>query len=166
LVTLRMTVSLALADVPGAGSTPTTVQLAGTKTFWYFVVAETRSTSVKPRAFSLFSAILAFSPVRSGTVIGPDATVAVVSGEEAADEGALAVHDGMLDCDWVTVTVAGGLAVLPPHAATVSATATAQVVIEEIFRFTVEERITSRCLMSSIAKTCELPIHPFIRSAY
>jgi hypothetical protein len=143
---------------------PTTVQLAGTKTFWYFSVADTRLTSVKPRDFSLFSAIFAFSPVRSGTVIGPDTTEVVVSGEEATDEGALAVHDGILDCDCVTVTVAGGLAVLPPQAATVSATANAPVAIEAVLLFTVEERITSYCPVEFDCENMQLaklPTHTF-----
>lgn len=121
LVTLRMTVSLALTVVPGAGSMATTVQLAGTNTFWYFSVAETRSMSVKPRALSLFSAIFAFSPVRSGIVIGADATGLVVSGELKTDDGVLELHDGVLDWDCVTVTVEVGLDVVPPHAAIVNA---------------------------------------------
>jgi hypothetical protein len=144
-----MTVSLALTVVPGAGSMATTVQLAGTKTFWYFSVAETRSMSVKPRALSLFSAIFAFSPVRSGIVIGADATGLVVSGELKTDDGVLELHDGVLDWDCVTVTVEVGLDVVPPHAAIVNATATATanvpVAIAAVFRFTVEERITARC---------------------
>lgn len=94
----------------------TTVQLAGTNTFWYFGFAEASSTFVNPSALSLFSAILAFCPVRSGMVSGPDAAGLVV-------DGALAFHDGTLGSDFVTVTVEGGLDVLPPQAATVSATA-------------------------------------------
>jgi hypothetical protein len=120
---------------------PTTVQFAGTNTFWYFEVAEASSTFVNPRAFSLFSAILAFCPVRSGMVIGP-AAAGVVDGSLLIDDGALAVHDGMLGSDFVTVTVEGGLDVLLPQAATVTATAHTAAANWTIFRFTVAERIT------------------------
>jgi hypothetical protein len=158
LVTLRITVSPALIAVPGAGSMATTVQLAGTKTFWYFSVAETSSTSVKPRALSLFSAIFAFSPVRSGIVIGADATGVVVSGELVTEDGSLELHDGELDWDCVTVTVEGGLDVLPPQAAIVSATANVPVAIAAVFRFTVAERITVHCSDDPDSKNCESPI--------
>lgn len=114
---------------------PTTVQFAGTNTFWYFEVAEASSTFVSPRDFSLFSAIFAFCPVRSGMVIGPDMTDVV--GALAIDGGALAFHDGALGADFVTVTVEGGLAVLPPQATTASAIADAAIVDWAIFRFTV-----------------------------
>ena len=96
----------------------TTVQFAGTNTFWYFGVAEARSTLVNPIDLSLFWAIFAFCPVRSGMVSGPDATGLVVD-----DGAALAFHDGTLDSDFVTVTVDGGFAVLLPQEATVSTTA-------------------------------------------
>lgn len=102
---------------------PTTVQFAGTNTFWYFEVAEASSTFVNPRDLSVSSAILAFFPVRSGMVIGPDAAGAVVDGALEIDDGALAVHDGILGADFVTVTVEGGLAVLPPQPALASASA-------------------------------------------
>lgn len=115
---------------------PTTVQFAGTNTFWYFEVAEASSTFVNPRAFSLSSAILAFFPVRSGTVIGPDAAAVVVDGALAIDDGASGPLR-KLGADFVTVTVEGGLAVLPPQAATVSATAHTAAENWAIFRFTV-----------------------------
>ena len=138
LVTLSTTVSLASTVVPGAGSILTTVQLAGTNTFWYFGVAEASSTLLNPIALSLFSAILAFCPVKSGIVRGPDAAGAVVD-----DDGALAVHDGTLGSDFVTVTVEGGLDVVPPQAATVSAIAHAAAANWVIFRITVAKRITA-----------------------
>jgi hypothetical protein len=69
-------------------------------------------------------------------VIGPDAAGVVV-------DGALAVHDGTLGADFVTVNVEGGLAVLPPQAATVSATADTAAANWAVFRFTVAERITA-----------------------
>jgi hypothetical protein len=49
LVTLSTTVSFVLTAVPGAGSMSTTVQFAGTKTFWYFEVAEAKSTLVSSK---------------------------------------------------------------------------------------------------------------------
>ena len=70
--------SLELTAVPGAGSILTTVQFAGANTFWYFEVAEANSTSVIPRASSLFSAIFAFCPVKSGIVIEDAVAIAVV----------------------------------------------------------------------------------------
>jgi hypothetical protein len=149
LVTLSTTVSPGSTVVPGAGSMPTTVQFAGTNTFWYFEVAEASSTFVNPRAFSLFSAILAFCPVKSGMVTGPDAAGVVV-------DGALAVQDGTLGADFVTVTVEGGLAVLPPQAATVSATAHTAAANWATFRLTVAERVsnfTSAC--------CHVPFGPW-----
>jgi hypothetical protein len=114
---------------------PTTVQFAGTNTFWYFDVAEASSTFVNPRASSLSSAIFAFCLVKSGMVIEPDAAGVAVDGALAIDDGASAVHDGSLGADFVTVTVEGGLAVLPPQAATVSPTAHTAAANWAIFRF-------------------------------
>lgn len=74
-------------------------------------------------------------------MIGPDATGVVVDGAPA-EGGALAVHDGTLEADFVTVTVEGGLAVLLPQAATVSTTANTEAANWAVFRFTVAERIT------------------------
>lgn len=98
---------------------------------------------VNPRAFSLFSAIFAFCPVKSGMVIGPDATGFVVNGAMATEDGALAVHDGTLGADFVTVTVEGGLDVVLVQATTVKATPHSATAIWANFRFTVAERITA-----------------------
>jgi hypothetical protein len=56
-------------------------------------------------------------------VSGPDTADVVDDGALAFDDGALAVHDGTLGSDFVTVTVEGGLDVLLPQAATISASA-------------------------------------------
>ncbi len=57
-------------------------------------------------------------------VTEPDVAGVVADGALAMNEGPLAVHDGTLGADCVTVTVEGGLDVLlPPHAAMASTTA-------------------------------------------
>ena len=114
---MTTTESLALTNVPGGGSTLTTVQFAGNRTTLYFGFADDSETSDRPSLSRLCSAILAFCPVTSGIVIEAP--------EVAAVDGALASTEGTLDAGFVTVNVDAGVEVLLPHAATVSAIAVA-----------------------------------------
>jgi hypothetical protein len=115
---LTTTESVALTNVPGGGSTLTTVQFAGNRTTLYFGFADESVTSDRPSLSRLCSAILAFCPVMSGIVIKAPEVVAV--------GGALASTEGRLDAGFVTVTVEDAVVeVLLPQAATVSAIAVA-----------------------------------------
>lgn len=85
---------------------PTTVQFAGTKTFWYLAVADARVTFVNPRAFSLSSAIFAFCPIRSGivmaaAVVGAGAAYVFDGSALGPSDGALVAQAGALDAGWV-----------------------------------------------------------------
>jgi hypothetical protein len=136
----------------------TTVQFAGTKTFWYLAVAEASSTLVSPSAFNLSSAIFAFCPIKSGIVMdaaaaGAGAAYVFEGSALGTSDGALVAHTLVLGAGWVwvIVTVGGGVDVVPPSQAT-TADATAETSAANIlsFPFTVAEpnaanRISKHC---------------------